>query len=144
VNRTAAAGIGEIELPGRRILIVDDSPEARRVLGYALEDWGAEIQQAGSAPEALSLIDAAAPCLLISDISMPDMDGYDLSGEVRGRGLDPKTLPALALTAFTREEDIRRILAAGFQGHIAKPVDIDRLLESIQQHWPPVGVQRAS
>jgi PAS domain S-box-containing protein len=122
-------------LRGRRILIVDDSPEARRILAFALEQWGAQVAVAGSAHEALELLANDGPDLMISDISMPDMDGYDLIRAVRARGHRPDQLPAIALTAFAREEDHRRILVAGFQDHVSKPVDIDGLLQAIARCW---------
>jgi PAS domain S-box-containing protein len=136
VERPVAAAVpadAGTPLQGRRILVVDDSHEARRILTFALEQWGAEVIGAGSAREALDLIDRQLPELMISDISMPDMDGYDLIRAARSRGYGPDALPAIALTAFAREEDHRRILVAGFQDHVAKPVDIDSLLATIQR-----------
>jgi len=120
-------------LQGLRILVVDDSHEARRILAFALEGWGAEVSGAGSARDALEQIERAPPHLMISDISMPDMDGYDLIRAVRTRGHAADALPAIALTAMTREEDHRRILVAGFQDHVAKPVDIDGLLATVRR-----------
>ena len=66
--------------------------------------------------------------VLVSDIGLPDADGYDLIREVRARGFSAKDLPAVALTAFARSEDRRRALLAGFQVHVAKPVDPDELV----------------
>ena len=64
---------------------------------------------------------------MVSDIGMPDQDGFDLIREIRGRGLGSRDLPAIALTAFARTEDRRRAMLAGFQVHVAKPVDPDEL-----------------
>jgi PAS domain S-box-containing protein len=130
---TAGTPAPERPLAGRRILVVDDSPEARRILAFALEEWGAAATVAGSAQEALELLEQATPDLLISDISMPDTDGFELIRQIRARGHQPTTLPAIALTAFAGKEDHRRILMAGFQDHVSKPVDIDLLLQSIQR-----------
>ena len=91
---------------------------------------GAEVAEAASAAEALRLIESSAPDILVSDIGMPNMDGYDLIRQIRTR-LAAKTLPAAALTAFARSEDRRRALLAGFQTHVAKPVDPAELVAAV-------------
>ena len=121
-----------------RIMVVDDSKEARRVLSFALEDWGAQVAGYASAEEALAALGQGLPDLIVSVISMPGMDGYDFMRAVRAAGHDAAALPALALTAFARDEDVARVRAAGFQGHIAKPVDIDHLL-SLLRIWTAKG-----
>ena len=83
---------------------------------------------AGSALDALQVIARETIHVLVSDIGLPDVDGYDLVRQVRARGLGARELPAAALTAFARPEDRRRALLAGFQVHVAKPVDPDELL----------------
>jgi CheY-like chemotaxis protein len=112
----------EGSLSGIRVLVVDDEADARHLIRQVLTGCGAEVTEAASAAEALRLIQSSSPDILVSDIGMPDVDGYDLIRQVRTR-LAAKALPAAALTAFARSEDRRRALLAGFQTHVAKPVD---------------------
>ncbi len=112
----------ERPLAGIRVLVVDDDPDARQLVRRVLTECGAEVAVAGSAAEAVGLVEALRPDILVSDIGMPDQDGYDLIRQVRSR-VAAKTLPAVALTAFARSEDRRRALLAGFQTHVAKPVE---------------------
>lgn len=107
-----------------RVLVVDDELDSRSLLGIVLEQSGAKASLAGSAAEALESFEGAGFDLLISDIGMPGEDGYELIGKIRripakkgGR------IPAIALTAYARVEDRVRALNAGFQAHIAKPVE---------------------
>jgi CheY-like chemotaxis protein len=86
------------------------------------------IRGVGSVAQALAVIDEFAPHLLISDLAMPGRDGFDLIREVRALGWDAKRLPAVALSAFAREEDRQRALAAGYQLHFGKPPDLTALL----------------
>jgi len=112
-----------VRLDGVRVLIVDDEPDARRLLTRVLEDAGAHVTAAASAAEALDALAKSRPDILVSDLGMPDEDGFDLIRRVRARGYSVKDLPAVALTAFVHKEDQRRTLLAGFQIHISKPVD---------------------
>jgi PAS domain S-box-containing protein len=112
----------EKPLSGIKVLVVDDEPDARHLIRRVMGDSGAEVAAAGSAAEAVRLVGEFRPDILVSDIGMPDQDGYDLIRQVRAQ-LAAKTLPAVALTAFARSEDRRRALLAGFQTHVAKPVD---------------------
>ena len=109
-------------LSGIKVLVVDDEPDARQLIRRVLIECGAEVAVAGSVDEAMSLIESSRPDIMVSDVGMPDQDGYDLIRRVRAR-LAAKTLPAVALTAFARSEDRRRALLAGFQTHVSKPVD---------------------
>ena len=104
------------------MLVVDDEPDARQLVRRVLTECGAEVAVAESAAEAMELVESFRPDVLVSDIGMPDQDGYDFIRQVRSR-VAAKTLPAVALTAFARSEDRRRALLAGFQTHVAKPVD---------------------
>jgi signal transduction histidine kinase/DNA-binding response OmpR family regulator len=116
------------DLSGLRVMIVDDERDARDVIAAMLEHCGAEVIAACSTAEAVDVLAGTAngsmPDVLISDIGMPGEDGIDLITRLRGlapdRGGD---IPAIALTAYARAEDRARVLAAGFQRHIAKPVD---------------------
>jgi hypothetical protein len=134
-DRPAIADLPLIRLDGLRVLVVDDEADARRMLAKVLEGVGARVTTVGSAAEALAaLADATkeqGPDVLISDVGMPDQDGYDLIREVRRRGHYTGNLPALALTAFARGDNAREAMSAGFQSHIAKPVNLRNLTAAI-------------
>jgi CheY-like chemotaxis protein len=118
-----------IELAGVRVLVVDDEPDARRLVARILQTCNAEVTTASSMSEALDAIRRAPPHVLISDLGLPGNDGYELIQAVRA--LPPaggRNTPAAALSAFARSEDRRRALLAGFQTHVAKPVEADELL----------------
>jgi CheY-like chemotaxis protein len=114
-------------LEGLKVLVVDDEPDARELIKRVLLHGHAEVLLASSAREALDLLDRHRPDVLVSDIGMPEQDGYELIREVRSRGRTAQDVPAVALTAFARSEDRRRALMAGFQIHVAKPVDANEL-----------------
>ncbi|MDB4942560.1 MAG: two-component hybrid sensor and regulator [Labilithrix sp.] len=113
-----------LQLRGIRILAVDDEEDARRLVSAILEDCGCIVSLAASVSDAMTKIAEEMPDLLLSDIGMPDEDGYELIRRVRAlprdRGGD---LPAAALTAYARAEDRRRLLNAGFSMHLAKPIE---------------------
>ena len=116
-------------LDGLRVLLVEDNPDTLEMLKFIFDECGAEVITATSVNEALEALDRLHPDALISDIAMPDRDGYDLIREVRSREPDQGGLiPAVAVTAYTRAEDRVRALAAGFQMHVAKPIDPDELI----------------
>jgi len=112
-----------VRLEGLRVLVVDDQPDARRLLSKVLEHAGAAVTTAESAAEALELLPAARAEILISDLGMPEQDGFDLIRRVRELGYRAKELPAIALSGFANKEYQRQALLAGFQVHIPKPVD---------------------
>jgi PAS domain S-box-containing protein len=118
------------DLSGLKVLVVDDEPDARELIRRVLSACGAAVTTAGSGALALSLMDS--PDVLVSDIGMPDMDGYEFLRRVRalptGSG---KKVPAIALTAFARSEDRTRTLMAGYQVHISKPVSPSELIASV-------------
>jgi len=121
-------------LDGLRVLVVDDEADTRALLIYALEASGAEVVAAASADEAISaLTKSLIPMdVLISDIGMPDEDGYTLLRRVRALEKEQGgRIPAVALTAYARTEDRRAALLAGFQFHIAKPVEPAELIAVI-------------
>ena len=119
------------ELRGIRILVVDDDSDARLVVQRLLTASAAQISEAASAAEALATIDQFRPHVLITDIGMPELDGYDFIRELRARGYSPETLPAIALTAFAYSGDRERALLEGFQAHVAKPVNIAELIHIV-------------
>ncbi|HEV7223053.1 MAG TPA: response regulator [Pirellulales bacterium] len=113
-----------VDLDGLRVLVVDDEADGREAIAKVLEVRGADVTAVSTVREALSLIKKAAPDVLVSDIGMPDEDGYDLIRMVRELDdAEAKHVPALALTAFAREEDCLRALSAGFQQHASKPIE---------------------
>ncbi len=122
----------KVNLSGLRVLVVDDEIDARELIERVLAECDAEVLSAGSAQQALSLVEAKRPDVLISDISMPEVDGYELLQRIRT--LSPEcggTVPAIALTAFARPEDRTRALGAGFLVHMAKPVEPSELVATI-------------
>ncbi len=119
----AAAEYKLVRLDGMRVLVVDDEPDALNLLARVLEEAGATVMAASSASHALELLSKMRPEVLVSDLGMPDEDGFDLIRQVRSRGLHPRDLPAVALTAFVSKEDQRAALLAGFQVHVSKPID---------------------
>ncbi|HEV7472803.1 MAG TPA: ATP-binding protein, partial [Pyrinomonadaceae bacterium] len=117
------------DLAGIKVLAVDDEPDACELLNSSLTQCGANVRIATSAAEALKLLKEEQPDVLISDIGMPEVDGYELMYKIRA--LPPSEggrIPALALTAYARAEDRLLALRAGFQMHIAKPVDLSELV----------------
>jgi len=121
-----------VSLATLRLLVVDDEADTREFLKRLLEMHGADVVTASAAAEALALMERERPDILISDIGLPDVDGYDLVQRIRlldvGAG---GGIPAIALTAYARSEDRTRALRAGYQAHLAKPVDPSELLASI-------------
>lgn len=116
-------------IEGKKLLVVDDEPDARMLLRAILEQCGAEVETAENAAETLSLLKEKSFDILVSDVGMPEVDGYELIRKIRemekGTG---KRLPAVALTAFARAEDRLKALSAGFNMHIPKPVEPAELI----------------
>jgi CheY-like chemotaxis protein/anti-sigma regulatory factor (Ser/Thr protein kinase) len=121
----------QARLTGSSLLVVDDDPDAREVLRMILEDAGAKVTTAASAQETREVLGQIHPDLLIADIGMPGEDGYSLILSIRNQENAIADLPAIALTAHTRPEDVEHALASGFQIHLAKPVDSSHLVDSI-------------
>jgi signal transduction histidine kinase/DNA-binding response OmpR family regulator len=113
-------------LEGVKVLVVDDEPDARELITAVLEECGAEVKTSASAAEAIEKLEEWKPDVLISDIGMPEEDGYDLIRKVRAKH-EGEQIPAAALTAFASVEDRRHALSAGYQMHIPKPVEPARL-----------------
>jgi CheY-like chemotaxis protein len=117
-------------LRGVRVLVVEDDADERDILVALLSAAGADVRSASNATEALATLAWWRPGVLVSDLGLPGCDGYGLMAAVRALpGAD--RLPAAAVTGQTAPEDRRRALRAGFQAHLAKPVDPDRLLNVI-------------
>ena len=123
---------GRIALDGVRVLVVDDEPDARELIRRMLEECKAEVVTAGSAAEAVLILETQQMHVLVSDIGMPEVDGYEFLRQVRM--LKPENggkIPAIALTAFARSEDRTRALMSGYQVHVAKPVEPAELIATV-------------
>lgn len=126
-----APQLGEApDLSGLQVLVVDDEPDAKNLIKRVLDGSHAVVRTAGSAAEALEMIQAQQPEVLISDIGMPGMDGYEFIKRVRNLSSAQK-IPAIALTAFARSEDRARALLAGYSVHVSKPVEPTELLATV-------------
>jgi PAS domain S-box-containing protein len=115
-------------LDGLSIVVTDDEPDTRDMMQVLLQSHGATVKTASSAQKTLNLLQDFTPDLLISDIGMPVVDGYELRQELTQRGFDK---PSIALTAYTAPRDEQRAIEAGFSAHLGKPVDADSLLKLI-------------
>ncbi len=117
-------------LSGMRIMVVDDTADTRELLTFLLEANGAIVFAVASAAEALQTFAEFQPDIILSDIGMPEMDGYELMRSLRTLEAG-KSIPAIALTAYAGEIDREYAIAAGFQRHVAKPIDPDRVISYI-------------
>ena len=115
------------QLTGKRILVVDDDPDALDLMRFVLEQNGADITCVSSATGALQKLQDNEFDLLISDLGMAEMDGLDLIRHIRKNENKSHQLPAIALTGFVSVNDRERVLQAGFQAHLTKPMDIGNL-----------------
>ncbi|MFZ1025751.1 MAG: response regulator [Limnoraphis robusta] len=126
-----------LSLQDVKIMVVEDQADARELIRLILEQQGAQVIEASSSKQALEIIKESIPDVLISDIGMPDEDGYSFLKKVRSLPQDKGgNIPALALTAYTKEEDRQQAIAAGFQMHLGKPLDITELLQAVFQLSP--------
>jgi len=133
-TNTSVDPLETIELPrleGLQILIVDDEPDGRLLIARILEERGAVAHLANGSLEALQRLQAEKFDLLLSDIGMPDVDGYELMRRLRLLSGDLGTVPAIAITAYARSEDRQRSLLAGYQMHLSKPIEARELVAGI-------------
>jgi len=119
-----------LDLSGIRVLIIDDDIDNLELLTFILEESGAVVSAVTSAKEALEVLAQFKPNILVSDIGMPEMDGYMLMRQVRLQ-VSEAQIPAIALTAYAGEHDQQQALAAGFQMHVPKPMDPEELVKAI-------------
>jgi CheY-like chemotaxis protein/nitrogen-specific signal transduction histidine kinase len=130
--RPALPAAGDVLLTRLKILVVDDEEDARELIRQVLESHEAEVHVAASAPEGLSMLRRIRPDLLVCDIGMPECDGYQFIQNVRALGPDlGGRTPAVALTAYARSEDRTRAMLAGYQVHVAKPMDTDEFVATV-------------
>ena len=123
----------DIDLTGLRVLVVDDEPDTCKLIRRVLEDSHAEVTTASSVAEALPLLESVKPDVLVSDIGMPDVDGYEFLRRVRALGpaRGGKDSRHRGATAFARSEDRTRALMAGYSVHVAKPVEPQELMATV-------------
>ena len=120
-------------LAGLHALVVDDDCDARDLVTEVLRSRGMHVTTVASAEEGLAVLDRETPDIILSDIAMPDLDGFELIRRVRERPADRGgTIPAVALTAYARPEDTERSLTSGFQVHLAKPIDMEHLVSTVE------------
>jgi CheY-like chemotaxis protein len=118
-------------LAGVSILLVDDDPDGRELIEYALSEAGAAVITASSATEALERFKASPPSIVVTDVAMPALDGVWLCERIRAL-TDGHRVPVVALTALVMPKDRDRIRAAGFDAHLPKPYGIDDLEKVIE------------
>jgi two-component system, OmpR family, response regulator len=124
MNTTAEAGGGAA--PNRRILLVDDSVDAAQAMSMLLEALGHEVRTEYDGPRALASVDQFRPDVVVLDIGLPGMDGFEVARELRKRDATRHVL-MLAMTGYGSDADRQDALAAGFDHHLTKPVSIDAL-----------------
>jgi PAS domain S-box-containing protein len=131
-ERPATPAYDELSLEGLHVLVVDDEPDARELVRQLLGECRAEVSTASSAVQALDMLQRLRPDVLLSDIGMPERDGYQLIRDVRRLPVDQGgRTPAIALTAFARSEDRTRAMLAGYQVHVSKPIEPHELIATV-------------
>jgi PAS domain S-box-containing protein len=136
-DATSSSERSDFSLNGLRVLIVEDDRDSQEFIAFLLEQYGAKVTTVDSASKALGNLGQANFDLLISDIGMPNMDGYTLIRQIRQQLPDRGSeIPAIALTAYAGEIDRQQALAAGFHQHISKPIEPEILMQTI---WALIG-----
>ncbi len=123
---------GEVRLDGVHVLLVEDDEDSRKLVGTMLKRYGATVTPTKSAQEALTVFNVDAPDIMISDIGMPDEDGYELIRKIRALPIEKGgQVPAIALTGYASRKDRERALTAGYQQHMAKPIEQADMIAAI-------------
>jgi signal transduction histidine kinase/ActR/RegA family two-component response regulator len=123
----------QISLAGITVLVIDDEPDARELIMIVLSAAGATVATADSAAAGIAMLRLRQPDVIVSDIGMPERDGYELIRAVRNlSAADGGRIPAIALTAFARSEDRTRAMLAGYQAHVAKPFQPQELAAAVK------------
>lgn len=127
-------------LDGLRILVVDDEPETLEIIAHTLREAGAEVLEATGAGAALEVLAEDSDLhVVLSDLQMPDLDGFDLMKRLKAR---EKPIVAVALSASASLGDAKRAIEAGFSVHVAKPIAMADLVETIRAAAPPPSLRR--
>jgi len=143
-GRSVATDFKRLDLSGITVVVVDDHDDARDLIKRVLEECDAKVVTASGAAEALATVERERPDVLVSDIGMPEVDGYELLRMVRALGpAKGGGLPAIALTAFARSEDRTRALHAGFLVHVSKPVEPSELVATVASVVGRTGTRTA-
>jgi CheY-like chemotaxis protein len=129
-TQTTGAGLS---LEGSTVVVVDDQPDSRELLAALLESGGARVRQCESAAAALQQLTKPGVDLLVADIAMPEVDGYELIRLVRKL---PEHVPAITVSAHARPQDRAKALVSGFDGYCAKPIEADHFFEMVQKVLP--------
>ena len=139
---TPTVGVATVSLQGVSVLVVDDDADSREIVAASLEQFGAVVLTAASAAEALDLLKTERVHVLLADVAMPDEDGYTLIRQLRAlQRPDTAAIPAAALTSMARAEDRQHALQAGFQLHLAKPIDSRSLVDAVAALLHPVAAR---
>jgi CheY-like chemotaxis protein len=121
-------------IAGARVLVVEDEPDAREFLAELLATRGAHVDVVGSVAEAYEKLNCVLPDVIVSDIGMPDVDGYEFARGLRSLPQERGgRTPLVALTAYTSPQDRRRAFDAGYDHHLPKPVDTDELVRVLER-----------
>ena len=140
MNHEESSTSNPLSLTGVRVLLVEDKADARDLITMMLAQDGAEVRTAVSATEALAACNEWRPDILISDIGMPEEDGYTLMKKLRARESERGGhIPAIALTAYARREDRLRALSVGYESHVPKPVDPIDLVAAVASLTNRIG-----
>ena len=132
-QRVSTAVPASPRLDGIRILVVDDEPDTREIMAHTLEGCGATVTLAGSASDAITILEDREMDVLLADIAMPGEDGYSLIRRIRASGEGRvATIPAAAVTAHARDDEKRQALSAGYQMHLAKPFEPAQLAQAVE------------
>ena len=127
------------------MLVVEDDPDARDLVAYVFESGGMKVRLAASVAEAMRALESFAPNVIVSDIGMPEEDGYALIRKIRTHSDErTKNIPAIALTAFARNEDRTRALVEGFNLHLVKPVEPAALVRAVAELVGRLGQEAVS
>jgi len=135
----AGEATGQQRLAGMRLLVVDDEADVRAVLDSLFSAEGARVVSAASAEEAMERLRFQRMDAVLSDVGMPGTDGYALARRIRAlrvhesESATPAAVPLIAFTAFSREEDAHRALDSGFDAHVAKPAELERLIAVLRR-----------
>jgi CheY-like chemotaxis protein len=140
MNHEESSTSNPLSLAGVRVLLVEDKADARDLITMMLAQDAAEVRTAVSATEALAACNEWRPDILISDIGMPEEDGYTLMKKLRARESERGGhIPAIALTAYARREDRLRALSVGYESHVPKPVDPIDLVAAVASLTNRIG-----